>query len=223
MATSVAEQPTRTTVDPDLHPVMGWLHARQRPISIAVLGIVLVALVAWYITESGRRKRAQANEALDQARAVMEAGNYPEASSQLQRVVQVFAGTEAAYEATISLNQVRMLSGQDQLAVDELRRFIASRPPAAHLAAANLHLGMALENLSQFQEAAAAYRAAAEAAPAPYIQADALLAAARSQRLAGDVDGAVATLQGIVSRYPATSAGVIEAKVRLAELTQGRT
>lgn len=223
MATSVAEQATRSTVDPDLHPLLGWLHARQRPVSIAVLGIVLVALVAWYITESGRRKQAQANEALEQARAVMEAGNYPEASSQFQRVVQLFGGTEAAYEATISLNQVRMLSGQDQLAVDELRRFIASRPPAAPLAAANMHLGMALENLGQFREAAEAYRAAAAAAPAAYIQADALLAAARSQRLAGDVDAAVATLQGIVSRFPASSAGVIEAKVRLAELTQGRS
>lgn len=222
MATSVAEQATPKATESD-HPILDWIQARQRPLGIAVLAIVLVALVAWYISESGRRKQSQAIDALDQARAVMEAGNYPEAATQLQRVVQVYAGTDAALEATLALNQVRMLSGQDQLALDELRKFIGSNPPARFLAAANSHLGMALENTGSFGEAAAAYQAAAAAATEPYLQADALLAAARCQRLAGDAQAASATLQDIIRRFPPTSPGVVEAKVRLAEISEGRT
>jgi outer membrane protein assembly factor BamD (BamD/ComL family) len=223
MATSVADPANRSTVvDPDLHPALAWLQARSRPLGIALGAVVLVGLVGWYISESGQRKEAQAADALDRARAVMETGNYPEASAELQRVTQVFGGTEAATEARLALNQARLLSGQDQLAVDDLTAFVASNPPAPQRAAGQALLGAALENVGKFAEAAQAYLAASEAATREYLQVDALLNAARAQKLAGDQQAAVATLEGIIRRYPEGSSGVIEAKVRLAELTGGR-
>jgi TolA-binding protein len=221
MATSVA-QPATPSRSETIHPGLAWLQARQKPLSFALLAIALVLLVGWYLRESGRRKELQAAAALDQARAMVETGNYPEASSQLQRITQVYRGTDAAFEAVLVLNQVRMLSGQAQLAADELRSFITADPPAPYRAAAQSHLAMALENSGKFAEAAQAYLAAAQTAEAAYLKTDALLAAARSYRLSGDTAKAVETLEGIVKQFPAESPGVVEAKVRLAELTGGR-
>jgi len=222
MAISVAKQATSSASE--LHPLITWAAKRQKPLLYAATAILLIALVAWYVTESNRRKRDQAFSSLDQARAAMEAGSYPEASTELQRITQVFAGTDAAYEAVLTLNQVRMLSGQSQLAVDELRSFISSGPPATYVAQAQGHLGMALENVGNYAEAATAYLAAADPGEPAYRQTDALLAAARCQRLAGDPKAAAETLQSLLVKFGEDETpGVIEARVRLAELTGGAT
>jgi len=47
------------------------------------------------------------------------------------------------------------------------------------------------------------------------------LFAARAYRNAGKPDDAIKALQEIIDKYPKTS-GVTEAKIRLAELTQGK-
>lgn len=222
MATTAAQQATRHQSGDDAHPFVEWVKAKQRPLSYALGAVLLVGLVAWYMVESGRRKEIQANEAMDRARAAIDAGSYPEASTELQRITQVYGGTDAAFDAVLSLNQVRMLSGQSQLAVDELKAFIDRGPPVKYRALAQSHLGMALENLGQFKEAAEAYHAAADPSQPEYIQGDALLSAARCERLAGDSAKAAETLEGIVKSLPAASAASVEAKVRLAELTGGR-
>ena len=54
-----------------------------------------------------------------------------------------------------------------------------------------------------------------------YLKAQYLLSAARAYGNAGKVDEAVKALQTIIDKYPKTTA-LTEAKVRLAELTQGR-
>jgi TolA-binding protein len=190
--------------------------------TIALGAVLLVGLVSWYLIESGRRKRTLAAEALERAQATMETGNYPEASNQLQRVTQLYAGTDAAFQAVLALNQVRMLSGQSQLAADELTRFIATRPPSAHLASARMHLGLALENLGKFREAGAAHEASAAAAEPAFRKTDALLSAARAYRLAGDSQKAVEILTTLIKTLPPEAPGLSEAKVRLAEITGGR-
>src|SRR6185295_20169138 len=120
-----------------------------------------------------------------------ESGDLPKASSELQRVAQSYAGTDAGMEATLALNQVRMMSGQSKLAIDELNKFIAAKPPAFYLSAAQSHLGAALENTGKFTEAAAAYKSAAEAAAEPYRKVDALLSASRAYQQAGKEKEAV--------------------------------
>jgi len=219
MATTAAQQAAGHRSDDDTHPLLEWVKAKQRPLSYALGAAFLVGVVAWYMVESGRRKEIQANEAMDRARAAIDAGSYPEASTELQRITQVYGGTDAAFDAALSLNQVRMLSGQSQLAVDELKAFIANGPPAKYRSLAQTHLGMALENLGQFKEAAEAYHAAADPSQPEYVQGDALLSAARCERLAGDSTKAEATLQSIIARLSEAAAATVEAKVRLAELT----
>lgn len=226
MATSAvpmtAPRPTESYGDEDLHPVIAWIRARQKLLTYALGVVIVLGLVSWYVIESGRRKAAQAAAALDQARASLDAGNLPEASTEFQRVITVFSGTDAANEAVLGLNQARMLSGQSQLAVDELTKFMASSPPPSVRSEAQALLGMALENTGKFKEAAQAYEASAATASQDYLKVDALLGAARAYRAGGDDKKAVEVLEGIVKAYPAELSGVVEAKVRLAELTGGR-
>jgi tetratricopeptide (TPR) repeat protein len=199
------------------------LRRHQKAITIGAGSIVVLGLIGWYVVESGRRKQSQAIDELDRARSAMEASNFPEASSQLQKVAQTYAGTDAAYEATLALNQVRLMSGQAQLAVDELRKFLATNPPAKFASAGHAHLAMALENAGKSAEATPEYLKAAELATEGFRKVDALLAAARSYRVQGKAPEAIAVLQGIVKDYPKEAAGVAEAQVRLAEMTQGRS
>lgn len=221
MATSAAE-PTATPAAETAESgnLLAWFQARQRTLTVVGGVILLVGVVAWYVVEAGRRKQAQAMNALDQARASIESGNYPEASTALQKVTQTYAGTDAAYEATLALNQVRMMSGQSKLAVDELTKFVATNPPGAFGSAAEAHLAMALENTGKAADATAHYLKSAELAPETYRKIDALLNAARTYRAAGKDKEAAALLEDLIKKYPKEQAGVAEAQVRLAEITR---
>jgi tetratricopeptide (TPR) repeat protein len=213
-----------TVVAPDAEQSHGFLEAlkkHQTLLTRGAIALVVVAVGAWFYLESGRRKEFAAAEALDRARSAMESGNIPVASAEFQKVAASYSGTEAGYQALLALNEARLLQGQTQIAVDDLRAFIGRNPPATHAASAQGLLGTALENLGKFDEAAQAYGQAAELAPETYRKVDAQLNRARALRLAGKPDEALTTLRTVVSTYSEEVPGVSEAKVRLAELTKG--
>jgi hypothetical protein len=101
---------------------------------------------------SNRRKEEFAARSLNQARTAAEAGNLPLASSELQKLIQTYRGTDAATEAVITLNQVRMVNDQSELAVVGLRDFLGTNPPAEYRAPAYGLLGAALEDSKKFAE-----------------------------------------------------------------------
>ena len=197
-----------------------WLKANRIPVLVGTGILALVVLVTWGVTVAGARKEAAARAQLEQAWNAQDAGNLPLASSEFQRVTQAFDGTNAALEARLSLNQARLLNGQSQLAVDDLRDFLIKSLPPRFAAAANLLLGAALENLGQSKEAGVAYLAAAETSEQDFIKAEALLDASRALVAAGDREAAISSLRTIIESYPETASGPI-AEVRLGELTRG--
>jgi outer membrane protein assembly factor BamD (BamD/ComL family) len=186
--------------------------------AVAVAGLLLIG---WFVLASGKRKEEFAARSLNQARASAEAGNLPLASSQLQKLISTYRGTDAAREAVIALNQVRMVNGQSELAAVGLQEFIASKPPAKYLAPANGLLGAALENGKRWADAANAYSQAANSADVPYLKAAYMLDAARAQREAGHSEDAVKIYRNLLQKY-ADSPSATEAQVRLAELTDGK-
>jgi tetratricopeptide (TPR) repeat protein len=203
-------------------PTLAWLERHQKPLSYGAVILAVVLLGGWFYMETGKRKAIAGNDALDRARAAFESGNLPAASTEFQRIAQSFGGTDAGFQAELALNEVRLTSGQAQLAVDELRKFAERNPPAFYGSGANLLMGAGLENLGKYDEAVAAYRRAAELAAEDYRQIEALVAAARASRLAGKETEAVEILRGVVSKYPTDTPGVAEAEVRLAEWTRGK-
>lgn len=182
--------------------------------------LVVVALLVWFVTMSGKRKEEFASRALDEARSAAESGNLPLAASEFQKVITTYSGTSAAQEAVINLNQVRLINGQQELAAVNLQDFIKSNPAPQFKGPAYGLLGRAYENSKRPGEAAGAYEKASAEAQFDYLKADLLLDAARAWTNAGQKDKAIAAYRKVIKDYSETVSKV-EAQVRLAELTAG--
>ncbi|HXG44789.1 MAG TPA: tetratricopeptide repeat protein [Gemmatimonadales bacterium] len=199
-----------------------WLEVLQsklaRWIALGVLGLVLAT---WFGLMSSRRKEAFAARALDQARNAAESGNLPLAASELQKVISTYAGTDAAQEAVIALNQVRLINGQHELAAVSLEEFVKSGPKPAYRSAAYGLLGRAYENANRPADAARAFENASRTADTDYLRADFLIDAGRAWANAGDTARAIEAYRRILKDYPRSSSKV-EAEVRLAELNGGK-
>jgi tetratricopeptide (TPR) repeat protein len=193
----------------------------QKALIILGVAVALVALVAWMFITSAKRKEAFANRELIRARAAAEQGNLPLAASELQKLIDTYGGTDAAMNAQISLNQVRLINGQTDLAVVSLREFLAKNPPPKFVAPAQGMLGSGLEMAGQPTEAAQAYEKAAGATEIKYLKAEYLVDAGRAYRNAGKLDEARKAYATVLSDYSDTPSKT-EATVRLAELTQGQ-
>jgi outer membrane protein assembly factor BamD (BamD/ComL family) len=198
-----------------------WYRDRQRQLLGVAIVLAAAAIVGWFVLDSSKRKEEFAARSLNQARAAAEAGNLPLASSELQRLITAYKGTDAASEAVITLNQVRMVNGQSELGAVGLKEYLAAKPPAKYLAPANGLLGAALENSKQWVEAGNAYNQASNAADVPYLKANYLIDAARAFRQGGKIEEAKKAYRTILQKYP-DSPSFTEAQVRLAELTDGR-
>jgi outer membrane protein assembly factor BamD (BamD/ComL family) len=209
------------TVAAEVADPMLWVRGHQKLVLGVAGAVVILALGAWLVKETGQRRQLRAAESLDQARNIAESGNLPLAASELQKIIDNFRGTEAATEAVVTLNQVRMVNGQSELAVVSLQEYLKTNPKKVYKVPAQGLLGEALENAGRPEEAGAAYVGASEDAEVDYLKAQYLLSAARAYTNAGNVDGAAKVLQTIIDKYPKTNA-VTEARVRLSELTQGR-
>jgi TolA-binding protein len=198
-----------------------WYRDRNRQLAAIAGALVVAVLIGWFTVTSGRRKEEFAARSLNQARSAAEAGNLPLASSELQKLIQTYQGTDAAHEAVITLNQVRMVNGQSELAVVGLRDFLATKPAPEYAAPAYGLLGAALENAQRFADAAEAFRNAAQAADVDFLKARHLVNAARAFREGGKTEQAIAAYREIIQKYPKTSS-FTEAQVRLAEMTDGK-
>jgi len=114
-----------------------------------------------------------------------------------------------------------MVNGQSELAAVGLREFIQKNPPAKYLAPAYGLMGTALENAKRPAEAADAFRNASKSADLEYLKARYLIDAARAFKAGGKQAEAVAAYRTVIDSFP-ESPSATEAKVRLAELTDGK-
>jgi len=198
-----------------------WYRDKPRLIGAVAVTVLLLGVVVWVVLASSRRKEEFAARSLNQARATAEAGNLPLASSELQRLIETYRGTDAATEAVITLNQVRMVNGQSELAAVGLRDFLAQKPPRKYLAPAYGLLGAALENSKRPAEAAEAFGNASKSAELGYLKARYLIDAGRAYRSAGKTKEAETAYREVIEKHPKSSS-FTEAQVRLAELTDGK-
>ena len=219
MATTV--EPTRAGPAPVPASTTPWYQRRKRHLVVGIAILVALALVAWFMMASGKRKEQFAARSLNQARTAAEAGNLPLASSELQKLIAAYEGTDAASEAVITLNQVRMINGQSELAVVGLREFLASKPKSQYVTPATGLLAAALENSKRWVEAANAYTQASNAADVDYLKAKYLVDAGRAFRMGGRPEDATKAYRTVLEKFP-KAPSVTEAEVRLAELTDGK-
>jgi outer membrane protein assembly factor BamD (BamD/ComL family) len=219
MATTV--EATRRESTPAPAAPTRWYRDRARLVLAALVAVALAILVGWFIVASGKRKEEFASRSLNQARAAAEAGNLPLASSELQKLITAYKGTDAAHEAVITLNQIRLINGQNELAAVGLREFLAGKPPEQYVTPAQGLLGASLENSKRYAEAGQAYTDASNSADIEYLKAQYLVDAARAYRQGGKTEEAVRAYRTIAEKFP-NSPSFTEAQVRLAELTDGK-
>ena len=196
-----------------------WIQGHRQASTYGGLAIVAIAGLLWWNRISTRQSEERAGTALNEARLAFETKNFPLASSELSSVVANYSGTRAAQEATILLVQIRLLQGQSQQAIEQLKAF-APKADAVYRAQAYGLLGAAYDNVDHPKEAADAYEEAAAASQMDFLRAQFLSDAGRAWVAAGDTTKAIAAYQAIVSRYDSLGTAV-EAKVRLGELSRG--
>src|SRR5437773_8437242 len=153
----------------------------------AYLGIVVgvgAVLFVWNLWSTRTAERT-AGARLQQARLAVDSRNYKVAASERSQVVENYAGTHAADEATILLAQTYLGQGQSQQAIALLKRFAPDAGKAYQAQAYGL-LGAAYENVAHPKEAAEAYQRAADAARFPFLRAQFLSDAGRAWVAGGD-------------------------------------
>jgi TolA-binding protein len=200
---------------------LAWVQSNRKLLMIIGGALVVLIVGIWFISTAKSRREDFAARSLSQARNLADAGNLPEASAQFQRIIDTYAGTDAAQEAEIAINQYRLASGQNELAVVRLREYVASNPSPRYIAAANGLLGAALENVGRPAEAAEAYKRASEVSSVDYLKAEYLIQAGRAYVAAGKTADAETAYRAIIDQYAETGP-FVEAQVRLAELTKGQ-
>jgi TolA-binding protein len=193
----------------------------MRILGYAGAAILVIAAAAWFMVTASKRKEEYASRALDEARNAAEQGNMGVAVQGFTKVTTSYAGTSAAYEASLGIAQARLVSGQNELAIASLTAFLKDNPPATYAAPANGLLGTAYENTARWPDALASYRKAADLYDVDYLKASALLDAGRAARLGGKKDEAVTIYREILAKYGKTAAQT-EAQIRLAEITGGQ-
>ena len=197
-----------------------WVQQHRRLVSALGITVLAVAGGAWLTISTQQRKEAAGQEAMNGARSAFDAYNLPTAAAAFQDVIQRYSGTRAAKEASLALNQVRLINGQNELAIVSLRAFIDGNPGQVYQVPASGLVGSALENVNRPSEAADAFLAAAAGAQVDYIKAEYLLAAGRALIAAGRTEDAERAFRTITDEYSATPS-LSEATVRLSELVKG--
>ncbi len=197
-----------------------WVLQHRRLVSAIGLTVLAVAGGAWLTISTQQRKEAAGQEAMNGARSAFDAYNLPTAAAAFQDVIQRYSGTRAAKEASIALNQVRLVNGQNELAIVSLRAFIDGNPGQVYQVPASALVGSALENVNRPSEAADAFLEAAAGAKVNYMKAEYLLASGRALTAAERTEEAVAAFRTILDEYAATPSRS-EAAVRLSELVPG--
>lgn len=207
--------------DEQVERIVKWVQARSRPLSILGLVLALAAVGVWFTLSARTRRENFAERELLQAKTAADAGNYPLASTELQRVVERYSSTRAGQEAALTLGQLRLIQGQADLAAAEMQTFVGNADAQFRDQGYGL-LGTALEQAGKAADAARAYEEAAKASRYRLVSVQMLMSAARAHVAAGDTSAAASDYQRVLDDYKETGA-VVEAQLRLAELRRSDT
>ena len=194
-----------------------FFKAHAREVGYGAAAVAIVGAAVWMYVTSEARKQSFAAQALTQARGEAEAGNLPLAANDLTRLVDRYSGTRAADDGQVLLNEVRLLMGRTDAAVEDLQKFVAKGHPKEILASGWSLLGGGLESKRKYKDAAHAYRQAAEIATHDFLRAQALLDAGRVLTISGDTVGARTAYGELLQKYGELPQAA-EARVRMGEV-----
>jgi TolA-binding protein len=190
-----------------------------------VIGLVLVVVVVWAIGWHFSRQSArevEAAEALSRAMVTYQSGDNQVATLELSQIVENYASSSAAEQATYLLGNLSLTSRSYEEAINYYQTYLDNfSGDRINRAAAYAGIATAYENQAQNAEAADSFgRAAAEDPQGPLV-ADYFYGALRNHLAAGNMEQARSLLTRLEDDYPGSD-WTRKAQIRIAEKTAGQ-
>jgi len=197
-----------------------WLEQHLREVSMAVVGVVVVAGLFVLFNWMKARDEQNAAEKLAQARAEYNKSNYPAAIPVLEKLVSDFGGTKSGNMATIYLANAYMQTKDYVSAEKYYKKYLddGEDDPILKISAA-AGVAATLEERGEFAKAAKLYEDAANDYDESYRAPQLLLLAARSYKQANQAEAARRVLQKLIDKYPKSNLAE-DAKMLMAETGQ---
>jgi len=192
-----------------------WFMLHKREITWAAVAIVVIVGGIWFYERSQSIKSQRAEAAFYQARQAAGSGNLPLATSDLQKVVTRYQGTQGGAQAAIALAQVLYEQKKYKEGIDALKK-AEGNVPDDFKASVHVVEAAGYEELKDFTSAAQQYEAAAKVTRFPADKAEYQADAARNYAAGGKTDLAKALWTELAKDE--TNPLAAEAKVRLGEL-----
>jgi tetratricopeptide (TPR) repeat protein len=191
-----------------------------RTILIAVGGLLLLALLVFFVSRTRAQAEQRAMGDLFRATVALSQGDATSAGPMLKEIIENSPGTKAARDAMLLLGDAQMAQHNPREAATWYQKCVdKAGGDKERERAGYLGLGTALEDGGQFGPAAAAYAKAAERGRSDNERGRALLSAARSYARAGQNQKAVEVYQKIAA-LPAAEVPIKEAAaMHLGELS----
>jgi TolA-binding protein len=178
---------------------------------------VVIVVVAILITQGRIKAEQDASVAMAQAQGMYFSGDFSQASTQFQSVVDRYGSTKAARSALLFQGNSLLATNNNAGAEQAFRKFLSKgKVDPVQEAAAQRGLGGSLLGQDKYPEAAEAFAAAGKTTGNP-LAADDWLQAGLAYAKAGRKDDAAKAFQTIVDDFPQSQA-VNEARERLQEV-----
>jgi predicted negative regulator of RcsB-dependent stress response len=208
---------TRTGPDMDdrAQNLLVWAEMHSRLLTAIAVGIIVIAGGFWFYTKSHEARARNAASALQQAQLAVASGNLALAQSNLEKIVDRYDATRSGEQARLILAEVRYDRGQFADGISVLQPLTEADDNGLRANAYNL-IGAGYEQQKKPEDAAKAYRQAAEVAPHQIDRDQYLASAARALTAGGKLDEAK-ELWSQLAADPASSVAA-EARVRLGEI-----
>lgn len=205
----------RPDMDERAQNLLAWAEMHSRLLTVIAVAIIVVAGGYWFYTKSHEARARNAAAALQQAQLAVASGNLALAQSNLENIVDRYDATRSGKQARLILAEVRYDRGQFADGVSVLQPLTKEDDEGLRASAYNL-IGAGYEQQKKLDDAASAYRQAAEATPHQIDRDQYLASAARALTEGGKLDEAKKLWSELASD-PASSVAA-EARVRLGEI-----
>jgi predicted negative regulator of RcsB-dependent stress response len=205
----------RPDMDERAQNLLAWAEMHSRLLTVIAVAIIVIAGGFWFYTKSHEARARNAAAALQQAQLAVASGNLALAQSNLENIVDRYDATRSGKQARLILAEVRFDRGQFADGVSVLQPLTDDGDKELRASAYNL-IGAGYEQQKKLDDAAKAYRQAAEATPHKIDRDQYLASAARALTAGGKLDEAK-KLWGDLASDPASSVAA-EARVRLGEI-----
>jgi outer membrane protein assembly factor BamD (BamD/ComL family) len=197
--------------------VSEWIQKHLNQVLMGAGGVILVAVIMFFIFSSQTKRERKASELLGRANLELQAGNIGQAVTDLQTVVNKYGGTKSAGKASFFLASAYFYA-KDYVQAQSMFEKYLKKYKENVLLAASAQAGIADCHMQRenFIQAGEDFLKAASLTPQSFLAPQYLIKAAFAYLKADQKDKAREALNKLIKEYP-DSPEVHRAKIQLAE------